>query len=82
MDGHRTNIRMVAVSGAAALFLAAGVPAAAVGAASEEVVPGDTPAHFWPHETGVQVGTGETFANVQDDGSYDDPSTGRHVLAP
>ena len=47
---------------------------------ASNLVPGDTSGRsFWPHETGVSVGTSETFADVQVDGSYYDPSLGRRV---
>ena len=44
------------------------------------LLPGDTSVPFWPHETGVLVGTSETFADMHEDGSYYDPSLGRRVL--
>jgi len=45
-------------------------------------VPGDTPGQpFWPHETGVLVGTSETFVDLRTDGSYYDPSVGLRVSA-
>ena len=49
-------------------------------AGTTDVGPGDTGgAPFWPHETGVLVGTSETFTEVRADGSYVDPSLGRRV---
>jgi hypothetical protein len=44
-------------------------------------LPGDSSVPFWPHETGVLVGTSETYVDVRADGSYFDPSIGRRVLA-
>lgn len=45
-------------------------------------VTGDTPAAFWPHETGALAGTSETFVDMRADGSYYDPSLGRRVASP
>lgn len=42
-------------------------------------LPGDTGTAFWPHETGVLVGTSETYVDVREDGSYFDPSIQRRV---
>jgi hypothetical protein len=42
-------------------------------------MPGDTAMGFWPHETGTDVGTSETYADVREDGSYYDPSLGRRI---
>ena len=49
-------------------------------AGTTDVVPGDAGGQpFWPHETGVLVGTSETFADVRVDGSYFDPSQGHRI---
>jgi hypothetical protein len=51
----------------------------AVDRALLNVLPGDASVPFWPHETGVLVGTSETYAGMRADGSYIDPSLGRRV---
>jgi hypothetical protein len=43
-------------------------------------LPGDSAVPFWPHETGVSVGTSETYIDVREDGSYLDPGIGRRVF--
>jgi hypothetical protein len=60
----------------------AGVPVES-STGTTDALPGDTGGQpFWPHETGVLVGTSETFADVRADGSYFDPSLGRRVSTP
>jgi hypothetical protein len=51
-------------------------------ASTTAALPGDASAAFWPHETGVSLGTSETFTDVRADGSYFDPSLGRRVAGP
>jgi hypothetical protein len=77
--------RLAIVAGA---ILAAAVPTAQAAGPDDRAlyrgtgagaVTGDTPAPFWPHETGVLVGTSETFVDMRADGSYYDPSLGRRV---
>lgn len=66
-------------SAVAVLTPDASVPAES-SAGTTDAVPGDMGGQpFWPHETGVLVGTSETFADVRADGSYFDPSQGRRV---
>jgi hypothetical protein len=69
---------------AAAALAFAVVPASADRPAADGSgpLPGDTPIPFWPHETGVNVGTSETFTDLRADGSYHDPSLGRRVTSP
>jgi hypothetical protein len=53
------------------------------GSAQSDVVPlagpGDSAVPFWPCETGVLLGTSETYVDVWEDGSYYDPEIGRRV---
>ena len=74
--------RFLIVAFAAAALLVPGAQAVAgAGSASSEtdMLPGETSSAFWPHETGVAVGTSETYVDVREDGSYYDPSIGRRV---
>jgi hypothetical protein len=76
MRPPNTKKRMVTALASVAAF---GVLAGAPGATNDEL-PGDRSVPFWPHETGVLMGTSETFVDVRADGSYYDPSIGRRVV--
>jgi hypothetical protein len=83
--GKNHLFRLAVVAGAA---LVAAVPTAQAASpddralyrgAATGTVRGDSPAPFWPHETGALAGTSETFVDMRADGSYYDPSLGRRV---
>ena len=64
------------------LFVLLATMATAIGvlpATAGGTLPGDTPTAFWPYETGVAMGTSETYVDVRADGSYYDPSVQRRV---
>jgi hypothetical protein len=64
------------------LFILCATMATAVGvlpASAGGTLPGDTSTAFWPYETGVAMGTSETYVEVRADGSYYDPSLQRRV---
>jgi hypothetical protein len=82
MQRHTTTSRLAAVGAAIAVTLVVGLAPAAGAAgsgAAPGTLPGETDTPFWPHETGVLVGTSETFVDMRADGSYYDPSLGRRV---
>jgi hypothetical protein len=82
MIGNQKPIALTAIVLITALVatLASAGSAAQAPPTGTEVLPGDSSVPFWPHETGVLVGTSETFADMREDGSYYDPSLDRRVL--
>ena len=74
--------RRARYAAAVAAVTALGVVAGPAGSRSsgDPDLPGDRSVPFWPYETGVLVGTSETFIDVRDDGSYFDPSIGERVF--
>ena len=77
-----TRSRRARLTAAVAAVAALGIGVGPAGSRStgDSDLPGDRPVAFWPFETGVLVGTSETFIDVHDDGSYFDPSIDRRVL--
>ena len=75
--GRRARLA-AAVAAVTALAIVAG-PAGSRSTGNHDL-PGDGSVPFWPFETGVLVGTSETFIDVRDDGSYFDSSIGRRVF--
>jgi hypothetical protein len=73
MQGHTSKRRLAVVGAIAALGLVASAPAAT------RTLPGDTGVPFWPYETGVLVGTSETYVDLWEDGSYYDPGLEQRV---
>ena len=67
----KTKLAVLAASLVAAMSLTSG--------AAADSLPGDEGVAFWPYETGVAMGTSETFVDLRDDGSYFDPSIQQRV---
>ena len=78
MSKSSRNARLAAAVAAVTALVVAG-PAGSRPSGDTDL-PGDRSVPFWPFETGVLVGTSETFVDVRDDGSYFDPSIGERVF--
>ena len=70
----KTKLAVLAI----ALFAAMSLTSAAT---ADSLAGDEAVAAFWPYETGVSMGTSETFVDLRDDGSYFDPSIQRRVGA-
>lgn len=79
MHKPSSRTRIAAAVAAVMVFGIVAGPAAS-DSTEDEVLSGDNSIPFWPFETGVAVGTSETFVDVRDDGSYVDPGIGRRVF--
>jgi hypothetical protein len=90
-QAHTGRVRLAAAGAIAALGVIPAMSGAAVaGSATASLplqnsttatttLPGDSSVPFWPYETGVAVGTSETYVDVRADGSYLDPGIGLRV---
>ena len=82
MKTDKSRSRSAALAAVVALGLVAGVLAVAGDSSAlspTQPAKSDVPAGAWPYETGALAGTSETFVDMQEDGSYYDPSLGRRV---